>query len=137
MGESVWQERLWGTMFGAFAVLALSLAGVGLFGVMSYTVAQQTREIGIRMALGAEPVRVGRMVIRDALVVVGIGAAIGLLASLGVGRVIRHLLHGAPPYDPVVYGTVTLVLVAMSVLAAAVPARRASHVNPIMALRSE
>jgi putative ABC transport system permease protein len=137
MAESLWEERLWGAMFSVFAGLALSLAGVGLFGVMSHAVAQRTREMGIRMALGARPATVGRMVVRDAMLLVGSGAAIGLLTALGVGRLIQRLLHGLAPYNPAVYVTVVVVLGAVALAAVIVPARRAARVDPIVALRSD
>jgi predicted permease len=137
IGESLWQERLWGTMFGLFAVLSLSLAAVGLFGVMSHTVAQRTQEIGIRMALGPQPVSAGRIIVEEALFLVGAGTAFGVGGALGVGRMIRSLLHGAKPQDLSVYVLVVVVLIIVAIVAVLIPARRASRIDPIIALRSD
>jgi putative ABC transport system permease protein len=137
MGESLWEERLWGTMFGVFSGLALLLAAVGLYGVMSHSVAQRTREIGIRMALGARPGAVARMVVGEALLLVSTGGLLGFAMSAGVGRTIRSFLHGVAPYDPGLYLTVAAVLSAVALLAVWLPAYRASRIDPIVALRSE
>jgi putative ABC transport system permease protein len=137
MADSVWEHRLWGAMFGVFAALALGLAGIGLFGVMSHAVAQRTREIGIRMALGARPGNVGRMIVGEAMLLVGAGATVGIVAALAVGFVIRNLLFGVGPFDLTVYLVVTFVLAVVAPLAANVPARRAYRVDPIIALRSD
>jgi ABC-type antimicrobial peptide transport system permease subunit len=137
MADSVWEHRLWGAMFGVFAALALGLAGIGLFGVMSHAVAQRTREIGIRMALGARPGNVGRMIVGEAMLLVGAGATVGIVAALAVGFVIRNLLFGVGPFDLTVYLVVTFVLAVVAALAAIVPARRAYRVDPIIALRSD
>jgi putative ABC transport system permease protein len=135
--ESLWQRRLWGVMFTAFAVLALALAAVGLYGVISHGVAQRTREFGIRMALGAEPSGVSRIVLREAMTVVAIGMVLGVAVALAAGRAIAHLLHGVPAHDPVTFLTVAIVLSVTAAAAAWVPARRAARVDPIVAIRAE
>ncbi len=137
MAESLWQQRLWGTLFAAFAALALGLAAVGLYGVMSHAVEQRRREIGIRMALGAAPSGVGTMVVREAMALVGGGLAVGIACALGVGRLIGGLLYGVAPYDPVIFGVVAAILCITALAAAWIPAMRASRVDPIIALRSD
>jgi putative ABC transport system permease protein len=135
--DSLWQRRLWGIMFTTFAVLALALAAVGLYGVVSHGVAQRTREFGIRMALGAEPGGVRGMVLREAMRLVAIGLALGVAGALAMGRVIASLLHGVPPHDPLTFALVALVLCAAAIAAVWIPSRRASCVDPIVALKAE
>jgi ABC-type antimicrobial peptide transport system permease subunit len=124
-------------MFVAFGVMALALAAIGLYGVVSHGVAQRTQEIGIRVALGANPLGIGGMVVREALLLVAIGIAIGTAAALGTGRLIASLLKGVPPNDPLTFLGVIAVLCGAAMAAAWLPAYRASRVNPIVALRSE
>jgi putative ABC transport system permease protein len=135
--ESLWQRRLWSVLFGVFAVLALLLAAVGLYGVMSYSVTQRTREIGIRMALGAQPQGVLGMVLRRGMLLVGAGMLIGAGAALTLTRLIAGLLFGVSAFDPATYAAVAGVLVAVSFLACSIPAIRASRVDPQIALREE
>jgi len=135
--ESMWQRRLWSALFSLFAALALLLAAAGMYGVMSYLVGQQTREIGIRMALGAAPSKVLAMVLRRAMLLVGAGAALGLMASLALARGIRSLLFGVAPYDPAVLAVVVALMVAVALAACYVPGRRAATVDPVIALRDE
>jgi putative ABC transport system permease protein len=120
-----------------FAGLALSLAVVGIYGVVSYLVAQRTREIGVRMALGAQGADVLKMVIGQGLVLASIGAALGLLGALGLTRLMRGLLFGVAAADPIVFAGMASALVAAAVAACYVPARRATKVDPIIALRCE
>ncbi len=124
-------------LFGVFAVLALALGLVGIYGVMAYTVTQRTHEIGIRMALGAQPRDVLRMVVAHGMKLAGAGALIGLAVALGVTRVMGALLFETSPTDPVTFSVVVLLLVGVALLACAIPARRATRVDPLIALRYE
>jgi predicted permease len=135
--ESLWQRRLWGVLFSGFAAMALALAAVGLYGVMSHTVAQRTREIGIRMALGDRPLRMGRAIVHDGMRLVAVGLLLGALAAFGAGRMIAGLLFGVPPHDAVTFVTVTIVLIVTAFTAIVIPAYRAARVDPIVALRSD
>ena len=131
------QERLLATLAGAFGLLALVLACVGLHGLLAYTVARRTKELGIRMALGAQPTRVVAMVLAGAARLVTAGVLIGLPAAWAASRLVQSMLFGLRPADPIVMGGATLLLVAAALVAAYVPARRASRVDPMMALRHE
>ncbi len=132
-----WNRRLMGEIFGSFGVLALVLATLGVYGVMAYAVSQRTREIGIRMALGAQAADVLRMVVgRGALIAAG-GVAVGLLGAFGVSRVMRGILFGVRPGDPVTFGAVAALLLATALLASWLPARRAARVDPMTALRAD
>ena len=124
-------------LFISFAIIALVLAATGLYGVIAYLVSQRTREIGIRVALGAMPGAVGRMVLGEAAVLFGSGMVLGLGAGLLLARAMRSLLYGVGPVDPPTYIATTTVLAAVMFVAAYVPARRAMQVNPLSALRSE
>jgi len=121
-------------MLGIAAAVALFLGSVGIYGVISYVVAQRTREIGVRMALGAEQVDVSHMVLREALLLAGAGVAVGLAASAALTRLMASLLYGVSPLDPVTFGLVALALTAVALLASWVPARRAARVDPMEAL---
>ena len=129
--------RLGAAMFGAFGALALLLAAVGLYGVIAYGVAQRSHEIGVRMALGARGGDVVRMVVRQGVVVALAGAAVGVLLALIGGRFVQDLLYATSARDPLVLGGVVLVLLTVAVIASLVPARRASRVDPVTALKSE
>lgn len=131
------QPRFRAVLVGAFAAVALLLAAVGLYGLISFTVAQRIPEIGVRLALGAPPARVLRMVLGQGIRVAVVGVAIGLAAAVGVGRVLEGLLYSISATDPVVYGALALLLLAIAALACYVPARRAMRVDPITALRAE
>jgi putative ABC transport system permease protein len=135
--ESLWQRRLWGTLFAAFAALALILAAVGIYGVMSYLVTQRTREIGIRMALGARRAAVVSMVLRHGMGLVLVGVAAGMGAAFAMARVIRGMLFGISASDPLTFVMVPLFLAAVALAACYVPARRAAGVDPLIALRQE
>ena len=117
--------------------MALLLGIVGIYGVISYSVSQRTREIGIRMALGARPGELQRMFVRHGLVLAGIGVAFGAGAAVGLSRLMASLLFEVSPFDPLTYAAVSVVLVAAAVLASYLPARRASAVDPVEALRAE
>jgi putative ABC transport system permease protein len=137
MDESLWQRRLWGVLFSAFAFLALILAAVGLYGILSHGVAQGTREIGIRMALGAEPAGARRIVIRDGMALVGLGTLLGLLGALLTSRLVAGLLFGIAAIDPLTYLSVPMLLALVAWVACWLPALRASRVDPVVALRQE
>lgn len=134
---ALWVRRLFAGAIAVFGVMALVIAAVGLYGVMAYTVAQRTHEIGVRMAIGAQASSVLRMVLGQAMRLTLLGVAIGLAAAFGVTRFMTVAIPGVSPTDPPTYTIVTLVLVASGVLAAWVPAWRATQVNPMTALRCE
>ena len=136
-GEATWRTWIVGTLLGLFAGLALVLAMVGIFGVLAQSVAQRTREIGVRMALGAERGDILRMVLTRAAAVAACGVAVGLAASYFSMRLLTTLLFDVRPDDPAVLGTLALVLLAVALLASYVPARRATRVDPLETLRSE
>jgi len=122
---------------GLFAALALILAGVGIYGVISYLVSQRTHEIGIRMALGAQRANVLRMVIRDGMLMAGIGIAVGIGGALTLTRFLRSLLFEIRPTDPLTFTSVAILLTLVALLACYIPARRAMQVEPMVALRHE
>jgi putative ABC transport system permease protein len=137
LANSTWQRRLWGYSLGVFAALALSLASVGIYGVMSYLVSQRTREIGIRTALGATAPDVLRMVVGQGLKRVVSGVALGLLGSLLLTRAMASLLFGISSTDPLTFAGVALLLTVIALLACFIPARRAARTDPLIALRQD
>jgi putative ABC transport system permease protein len=124
-------------LLSSFAVVALALASIGIYGVLAYLVAQRTREIGIRMALGARAADVVRLVLREGMAPVIVGGAAGMLAALAVTRAIRTMLFGVTPLDAVSFAAAPAILAAVALLACYVPARRATRVDPLVALRDE
>jgi predicted permease len=136
MRQSISEERLLATLTTVFGITALLLAGIGLYGVMSYAVSRRAGEIGLRVALGAQRGTVISMVLRDAMLLVGIGIAVGVPLTFGASRIIRNQLHVGPA-DPVAFVVALGVLMLGSIAAALLPALRASRVAPIVALRSE
>jgi putative ABC transport system permease protein len=137
VGEAVGPQRFALTLLGVFAVLALVLASVGIYGVMAYSVSQRIHEIGIRMALGAQRSNVLSMVVREALVLALIGAGLGLAGAWGLTRLLSGLLYSVQPTDPLTFALVPLLLVGVSAFASYIPAHRATRVDPIVALRYE
>jgi putative ABC transport system permease protein len=137
VSQSVWQNRLYAILFTAFAVIALLLAAVGIYGVMSYSVTQRTQEIGIRMALGAQLKDVMQLVVKGGLVLSLIGVAVGVAGALALTRLLRTLLFGVTPTDAGTFIAVSLMLLFVALLACFIPARRATKVDPLVALRYE
>jgi putative ABC transport system permease protein len=137
VGRSLYVERMQSVLLSLFGVLALILTAVGLYGVMSYTVTRRTREIGIRMALGAESGSVLRLVIAQGMTMTLIGGGIGVVSALGLARLIESRLYNVTATDPLIWIAVLLLLVFMAMLACYIPARRASKVDPMVALRCE
>jgi predicted permease len=135
-GESLGTERLMSELAGAFAILALILAGVGLYGVLAHDVAQRAREIAIRIAIGATPADLRRLVLRHGFRLILPGALVGLMAALAVPRVLTSLLFGVGPADPLTLAGTSLSLVLVALLACYLPARRAMAGDPLLALRS-
>jgi ABC-type antimicrobial peptide transport system permease subunit len=125
------------TLLHGFAALALVLAGLGLYGVLAYTVTQRTREIGVRMALGARPAQALALVARESAAVVGIGLLIGCGGALLAGRLFAGLLFGVGPGDPFSLAAALVVLASVALAATLLPARRAARVDPVVALRAE
>jgi putative ABC transport system permease protein len=124
-------------MLGIAAFMALTLGLVGIYGVVAYAVARRTREVGVRLALGAQQRELRRMFLRHALVLTSVGVVIGLGAAAGLARVLTSLLFDVKPVDPLTYVTVALLLMTATLLASYIPARRASNLNPVAALRAE
>jgi putative ABC transport system permease protein len=135
--ESLWQRRLWGVMFGVFAALALVLAAIGLYGVLSYSVSQRTRELGVRLALGAQPGHLLRMVTLQGMRMVLAGVLLGLAAAFALARLARSLLFGVAGHDPATFIVVCLALIGISLVACYIPARRAARLDPVESLRVE
>jgi len=129
------RQRFSTMLLGVFAALALVLAAVGIYGVMSYTVAQRTREIGIRIALGAKRSDVLKMTVKQGLKLVGIGVVIGAVAALVLTRAMESLLFGVSATDPVTFATISAVLIGVAALASFIPALRATKIDPMVALR--
>jgi predicted permease len=132
-----WWYRTWAGVFAAFAIIALVLSSVGLYAVMSYAVSQRTPEIGVRMAIGAQPRQVSWLILKRGLAQLAAGLATGLAAALGLTSVLRLGLTDVGPYDPVTFIAIATLVTVVAVAACLVPARRATRVDPVIALRAE
>ena len=137
MAESTAREHFNTTLLGVFAGLALLLAAVGIYGVMAYAVQLRTKEIGIRIALGARPRDVSRMVVVEGMTLALVGVGLGVLATLALTPLMKSLLYGVEPSDPGVIALVAVILSAVAMLATYIPARRATLIDPILTLRWE
>jgi ABC-type antimicrobial peptide transport system permease subunit len=137
VSESLVLARSIATLSGVFGALAMVLATIGLYGIMAYTVARRRNEIGVRIALGAEQARVVRMVLGEVLAIVAGGVVLGLALSLGATRLVTAFLYGVRPSDPLTLASAVLLLAIVGVGAAALPAWRASRLDPVAALREE
>jgi predicted permease len=135
LGQGLWAARMGAALLGLFGALALILASIGIYGVLAYSVAQRTSEIGLRMALGAQPRQVLGLVLKQGMLLALIGAAVGVLVALPVARLASGLLYGVSATDPLTYGGITLLLMGVALLACYVPARRATRIDPLVALR--
>ena len=134
---SIGTQRLSATLVGGFSILALFLAALGLYAVLVYSVTQRTREIGIRMALGSPRARIFGLIVRQGMIMVGLGISAGIALALSCGPLIQHFVHGVAPYDPKTIVGVSVLLLGVAILACWVPALRAIRVDPIVALRQE
>ncbi|HKW57098.1 MAG TPA: ABC transporter permease [Candidatus Acidoferrum sp.] len=137
LGQGLWAARMGAALLGLFGVLSLILASIGIYGVLSYSVTQRTTEIGIRVAMGAQPGQVLALVIWQGMLFAAAGVAFGVVVALPVSRFASTLLYGVRTYDPVTYVVVSLVLLAVAFVACFVPARRATRIDPLVALRFE
>ena len=137
IARPLWFIRVFGTMFMIFGFIALFLAAIGLYAVMSFSVSRRTREVGIRMALGARAGDVVGMIFRQGAMQLGVGMAVGIVLALGVSQLLQILLLDVKPRDPVIFSGVVLTLVTTGLLACLIPARRATKVDPLTALRSQ
>jgi predicted permease len=135
LGQGLWPARMGAALLGLFGVLALVLASIGIYGVLAYSVAQRTSEIGLRMAMGAQPRQVLALVLRQGMLLALIGAAVGILVALPVARLAGGLLYGVSATDPLTYAGITLLLMGVALLACYLPARRATRIDPLVALR--
>ena len=133
----LWIVRAGAALFSIFGVLALGLAVVGLYGVKAYSVARRTREIGIRMALGAQRGAVLRMIMREGSIMLLCGVVLGLLLAVATGKILSGILYQVGPLDPIAFTTAPLLLAVAALGATWLPARRATRVNPMRALRTE
>jgi len=137
LDETLLSDRLIALLSASFGLLATVLASVGLYGVMAFVVARRRKELGIRLALGANQNQVLWMVMREVLILLAIGLAIGIPAAVSLGRFVSTQLYGIQPYDPAIAVATVVLLTVVSAAAGLIPARRASRIDPILALRYE
>ena len=137
IAQAVADRRLVMLLLAAFAGLALVLACLGVYSVMAYVVGQRTSEIGIRMALGASPATVQQMILGEGLRLTALGIGLGLLAAFGLTRLMQQLLFGVQAHDPLIYAGISLLIAVVAACACWLPARRATRVDPLIALRAE
>ena len=137
MQKSIWTQRTTFTLLGFFSAIAVLLAAVGIYGVISYSVAQRTQEIGIRLALGAQPVDVLQMVLAQGGRLSIAGLAIGLLVGAGLTRLMSKLLYSVSALDPTIFAVMTITVALVALLACYIPARRSLQIEPMTALRCE
>ncbi len=135
--NTVWQSRVWGLLLGIFSAIALVLATAGIYGVMAFFVTQRTREIGVRIALGAQWRDILKLILRSGMLLVITGLTIGLAGALALTRLMTTLLFEVSPTDPATFGAVAFCVIVATLLACYIPARRASKVDPLTALRYE
>jgi len=135
--ESISQPRFRAFLLGAFASIALLLSAIGIYGVMAYTVSRRTSEIGIRMAIGAQPADILRLIAGESMTLTLLGASVGLGGAYAITRVMKSLLFGVTGTDPLTFAGVTFVLVFVALMASYLPARRASRVDPLLAIKYE
>jgi putative ABC transport system permease protein len=137
LAQGLWAARMGAALLGLFGLLALVLASVGIYGVLSYSVTQRTSEIGIRMALGAQSQQVLKLVLRQGMLLAAVGVLVGVAIALPVTRFAATLLYGVSPSDPFTYIVIAVLLLAVAFVACYVPARRATRIDPLVALRFE
>jgi predicted permease len=137
LAQGLWAARMGAALLGLFGLLALILASIGIYGVLSYSVTQRTSEIGIRMALGAQSQQVLKLVLRQGMLLAGLGVLLGVAIALPITRFAATLLYGVKVWDPITYISLTVLLIAVALLACYVPARRATRIDPLVALRFE
>jgi ABC-type antimicrobial peptide transport system permease subunit len=135
--DSLMERRSPMLLLAVFAAVALFLAGLGIYGALAYSVTQRTREMGIRIAIGSDAGKIFKIILGQGIRVVGIGLALGAVSAFFLGRLIRSLLYGIQPSDPGVMATVALVLAVTGLVACVLPARRATRIDPVVALTSE
>jgi putative ABC transport system permease protein len=137
LSTSIGPQRFYATLVGIFALVALTLAAIGLYGVIAYAVSQRMHELGVRVALGATGQRVAAMVLRQGLLLTSGGVLLGIVAAILVTRVLQTLLFGVSALDPLTFGLVLLLLLGVAAVASYVPARRAARVDPLIAMRGD